>query len=327
MRTADRIYLNISRLLPSGYLNHIRMQLSYAGIEDQDENLYIGMSMLLAIMCPIISIVLGPALGDGIVWWYILLGLTGGILVEVVFYLLIYFQATDRARRAEDALPDALHLIAANMRAGMTPFSALKTAQRKELGPLAIEITRATQRAFGTESFSAVLLRVRERLNSETVDRTLRLFAASLASGGHSAMLLEELARDIIETRQLKKEFMAATKTYSLFIFFTVVIGAPFLLNISIQFVRMISAISAKTKLGSSAALGSSFFSGELPVTVDFLFWLAISMLIITSILASMLMSVIKEGRIKDGFRTAPLIAAAAITVFFIAGNLMQSFF
>ncbi len=327
MRTADRIYLNISRILPSVYRTHMRTQLAYAGIEDQNENLYIGMSTLLAIMCPLLGIVIGPALGLGIVWWHICLGFGAGFLVEIIFYLLIYFQAADRARKAEEALPDALHLIAANMRAGMTPFSALKTAQRKELGPLAAEIQRATQRAFGTESFSTVLLRVRERLNSETVDRTLRLFAASLSSGGHSATLLEELARDIVETRQLKKEFIAATKTYSLFIFFTVVIGAPFLLNISIQFVRMISAISAKTKLGSSAALGSSFFSGQLPVGVDFLFWLSISMLIVTSVLASTLMSVIKEGRIKDGFRTAPLIAIAAIVVFFIAGNIMSSFF
>lgn len=327
MRFADRTYITVAYFLPRVFRDHMRRQLGFAGVPEQDEDIYVGASTLLALLCPLIGVMVGPAMGVPPVWWHVLIGLGLGIIIELILYLAVYFKTIDRAKKAEEALPDMLHIVASNLRAGLTPFNAIKNAQRKEFGPLAVEIRRATEHAFSTKSFSEVLLCIRERIDSETLDRTLRLLSSSMAAGGHVATLLEELARDILESKQLKNEFVAATKTYSLFIFFTVVIGAPFLLNIAIQFVKMIAQISSKTKLGTSSALGMGFFSGDLPVTTTFIFWLSISMLVITSLLASLLMSVIKEGRIKDGFRTAPLVAIASLTVFFIAGRIMAGFF
>jgi Flp pilus assembly protein TadB len=328
MRFQDRIYLNVAKLLPPSYRDHIKKQLAYAGVKDQDEDILLGANTLLAVLIPVISLLVPLAFGIIVQWWYLAIGVGVAVMVEVIFYMLIFFKATDRAKRAEEALPDFLHLVSSNLRAGMTPYNALKSSRRKEFGPLSDEIAHATQRAFGSESFSDILLKISKRLNSGTLERTLRLFTTSLRSGGHSAKLLEDLAKDITESRQLKNDFVSATKTYSMFISFTVAVGAPFLLTIAMQFVKMITGIAGKASFSGSSALGGlSMFAGQMPVSVDFLFALSISMLVGTGTLASVLMGVIKEGKLLEGLRFAPIMIAASIVVFFVAQRIIGGMF
>ena len=101
------------------------------------------------------------------------------VLVHFLIYLLIYFKVADRTKRVEDSLPDALHLIAANLRAGMTPFQAMKVSARKEFGPLKEEIEYATTKALGTESFSKALLNMNNRIKSSILERSMKLFTTS----------------------------------------------------------------------------------------------------------------------------------------------------
>ena len=61
------------------------------------------------------------------------------------------------------------------------------------------------------------------------------------------------------------------------------------------------------------------FLAGEVTLTADFLTKIALVMLVMTSLLASMLMGVINEGKPKFGFKYAPTIIIGCIIVFFIA--------
>ena len=47
-----------------------------------------------------------------------------------------------------------------------------------------------------------------KRIDSPILDRAMKLFAASMKSGGHLAQLLEDLANDIAETKALKKVWL-----------------------------------------------------------------------------------------------------------------------
>ena len=240
------------------------------------------------------------------------------IFIQIISYLMVYFKAEERTKRVEDALPDAFQIIAANLRSGMTPFQALKLATRKEFGPLQEEIKYATSMALGTESFSDTLLRMSDRIRSDMLDRALKLFTTAMRSGGHLASLLEELAADISETRALKNELRTSTKTYTAFIMFTIVIGTPLLLAISINFVDMVAKMQAKTGI-TTAGFGMGFLAGEVTMTADFLTKISLFMLIMTSLLASMLMGVINEGKPKYGLKYAPTIIIGCMVVFFIA--------
>jgi pilus assembly protein TadC len=237
--------------------------------------------------------------------------------VEIMTYLLLYFKVEDRTKRVERVLPDMLQLLSSNIRVGMTPFQALKLAARKEFGPLEEEIRHATARSLGTESFAQTLLGMSKRIKSDMLERAMKLFGTAMHSGGHLAPLLEELAKDIGETQALKKELVTNTKTYSSFIMFTIVVGTPLLLAISIHFITVITGLQAQTST-ATASFGLGFLGGKVAITVDFLIKVSIVMLTLTGLLAGMLLGVITEGKAKFGLKYAPIIIGGSLIAFVI---------
>lgn len=325
MKLKERFYLVIAKLFPLRYKLSLKRLVIYSG-EYIDVNVYLGSATVLGILSFIATLLVPFAWGMSFQLRYLIYGLSVFGLIELTAYLIIYFKVEDRTKRVEEVLPDALQLIAANVRAGMTPFQALRKAARKEFGPLEEEIHHSTSRALGTESFSKVLLSISKRLKSEILDRAIELFTTAMRSGGHLAKLLEELAKDVEETRSLKKDLVTSTKTYVSFIMFTIIIGAPLLLAISIQFIKVISSMQAKAGV-SNVGFGMGFLAGEIIITADFLTKLAIAMLVITSLLASMLLGVVREGKPKYGFRYAPVIIIGTMVAFVVFRYWVGNFF
>ena len=325
MQLKHRLYYGFVKLVPIKYKEHVKYLLNYSG-EDITAEAWLGSTTLLSILMFILISIAPKSVFGFFQPIYFIFAIIAFFLVQIASYMMIYFKVEDRRKRVEKVLPDALQLIAANLKAGMTPFKALKLSARKEFGPLEEEIRYATAKALGTESFSKTLLRMSEHIKSDMLERSMKLFTTAMRSGGHLAKLLEELARDIAETNSLKKELTTNTKTYTLFIMFTIILGAPLLLAISIYFVDVITAMQAKTT-ATTAGFGMAFLAGEITITVDFLNKVSIGMLIITGLLASMLLGVITEGKIKHGLRYSLIIIIAALVVFAISKYVIGIFF
>ncbi len=325
MKTKDKIYLNFARVFPNSHKNHLAKLLIYGG-EIKSADYWLGSGTLLALLVMINIILIPWVFFGGFQRLYFIIGLIVFVFIEFLVYLFAYFKAEDRTARIEKALPDALQLIAANLKAGMTPYKAIKLAARKEFGPLAEEIDYATSRSLGTESFETTLLRISERTSSETLDRTLKLFTSAMKSGAHLAKLLEDLGSDISQTRELKNELVTSTKTYTAFILFTIIVGTPLLLAISIHFVTIVSAMQEKSNI-SNVGFGLEFLAGKVVITPDFLTKVSLALLVITSILASMLLGVIKEGKEKHGFRYAPMLITGCLIVFYVSKYIIGNVF
>jgi archaellum biogenesis protein FlaJ (TadC family) len=237
------------------------------------------------------------------------------VLVFFVFYFLLFIRVEDRRKRVEQVLPDALQLVAANVRAGVTPITALRMAARPEFGPLAEGIKVATAKSLGTEPFTAALKDITRYFKSEVLERTIGLFSVSMRSGGNLAALLENTANEIIEAQELRRELIASTNMYVVFILFTMILGMPVLFSISIQFVEMIGGLQAKSSGGQfTQELGIAF---QPPVSALFIEQVALTSLIVTSVFASMLIGVIQDGSEWYGLRYAPLFAIASVVVFY----------
>ena len=335
MEIKYRVYTTMARTVPMKYRDYLEQMLLYAG-EKRSADFWIGSGSVLAVLVFIIiglsQMVFFPmeeSAGTTITlafpFIYLIIALLSLLIVQFLVYIVIYFKALDRTKRVEEALPDALQLMSANLRAGMTPFQAMKLAARDEFGPLKEEIEYATTKALGTESFSKALLSMAKRIQSPVLDRSMKLFATSMKSGGHLAQLLEDLAEDIAETRTLKMELVTNTKMYSMLIMFMVVIGAPLLLAVSIYFIKIISNMQTTSGV-SEAGFGMSFLAGEIAITPEFLTIAAVIMLIITSLLASMLIGVIAEGKEKYGLKYAPLVITGSLIVFTISRYVISRF-
>ncbi len=325
MEPKERAYLDFARVCPKAFREHVARVLAYGG-SAEDVNSYLGSSILLSFIVFIAVSLIPWALGMGFREMYFIFGLAFFILVQAVYYMLAYLKAEDRTARIEAVLPDALQLVSANLKAGMTPFQALKASSRKEFGPLKEEIDRAVAKSLGTESFEEALMQISQRIKSELLERSLKLFTSAMKSGSHLAALLEELSKDIAETRSLKKELTTNTKNYMMLIMFTVIIGTPLLMAIAVHFLGIITDLQAKTG-ASAAGFGMEFLAGEIAISTDFLAKISVFLLIMTSLLACMFIGVLKEGKAKYGLRYSPVVLAGSFAVFFIVRYLIGRVF
>lgn len=320
----QHVYESVIGIFPDKYVKEFRQMLIYSddrrGISE-----WLGKSLLASVIAAILGVLICfyfdinifAALGGALLLI---------ILIQFLVYITLYFKVENRTAMIEKALPDALQLIASSLQAGMTPYKAIKVSARKEFGPLTEELNKATAHALGTKDFAKELIKIGDRVDSPTLRRTLRLITRSMHSGGHLATLLEDLSEDIAETRSLKNEMVTNTKTYTMFIMFTIIVGAPLLLSISIHFVTMVQNMQGQTSL-STDEFGLGFLTGEMDITPGFLTNMSIIVLFFTSLLASMLTGVITKGEMKAGLRYAPFVIVASIALFFISKVLIGNFF
>jgi hypothetical protein len=334
-RTKNSIYHSFSRLAPPTYRKYFENNLVYAEI-DTLPDVYVGRIMIISLIPVFLTLgalMVERFLDTAIIMQFIDrylffgLGIAGFITIHVLFNLFVFFKISSRTRGVEDNLPDALQLTAANVRAGMTPFVALRTAARPEFGLLADEIALATNRALGSKSFEVALEGIKKRIKSPSLDRVVRLFITGTKSGGRIAELLEATAGDLIESAALKQELITQVKMYSMFVLFVVMLAMPVLLNISIHFTNLVSGLSVTLGLESGAQqfLKTSMVS-KVAVTTDFLRLISYAIIISSGFLSSILIGVIKEGNKKYGMKFVPLVWGVAMTVFILSDSVIAGF-
>ncbi|MFH1447620.1 MAG: type II secretion system F family protein [Candidatus Micrarchaeota archaeon] len=311
----------IGELAPKKLKIYISQLLLFAGMR-MDPREWIGAAFITAISLSIfahILLIVYSTFSPLLV--YLLTGLVFVLAISMV-YTLLYFQMEDRRILSERILPDLLQLTASNIRAGITPMVALRMATRPEFGPLHNEIIYITNKSLGSESFIDTLSEISKRIRSKVLARTILLFASSLRSGGSISKVLETSAEDIRENQELRRDLIAGTNMYVVFILFTVIIAMPALLTISIKFIDMVSEIqTSESFLSKQIGVGMS-----APVSPDFIFMTSICTLVITSVLASLMIGVIHHGRELNGLRYAPLILANSIIFFYLAKTYLIGF-
>jgi len=251
------------------------------------------------------------------------LGIVGFIATLILFYLHISYVIDGRKKMVENILPDFLFLVGNNLKSGMAPFYAFRSAVRPEFGPLSEEIKIATQKSLGVQSFSDALRDIGKRIDSKVLSDTTKFFAQALRSGGHLAQLIETTATDIKQTNQMKKELITSTRMYSLFILFVVIVASPMLLAVSVQFLGVLSTIQTKTggmtgvsndEIMKQSGLGG----GTISITPDFMKTIAVFIIITNSFLASIFMGILGGGKIREGLKFAPIMAIVGLVLFFI---------
>lgn len=326
MKLKGRFYMSLSKLLPRAYVKFFEQTMKYSG-EEQNALYYLGSSVLFSLLILIIIIVGGYYYTTYPMHLVVLSAIGCFIVLQLLYYLVTFFKMERRVDQVESFLPDQLQLMSNNIKSGMTPFHALKNSAREDFGPLSEEILNAVNKALSSRSFTDALLDIKSRIKSVVLERVLKLEVSSFKRGTKLSILLNELADDIRHTRALRRELLTKTKTYTAFILFTVLLGTPVLLSISIHFVTMISGFSAITDVGSGQDFGLGFFSEDVGIEPDFLIKLSYVMLTLTTILASMLLGVFQKGKALSGLKYAPALIVAAFIIFTAARYFITNFF
>ncbi|OGI12119.1 hypothetical protein A3K64_02165 [Candidatus Micrarchaeota archaeon RBG_16_36_9] len=316
---------------PKKYREFFKAQIMYAGIKEATTNKVVGISYLLSIILFINSSIILWIMGFGLMSLPIGLGIGGAVIIFT--YLFFMLVADSRANQIETVLPDALQLISANVRAGMTIDRAIWLSARPEFGVLEEEIKMVGARTMGGKPLKLALTEMTKTIKSSILDRTIKLLLEGIESGGELAHLLEEVASNVRTTQTLKKEIKSSVMTYSIFILFAAVIAAPFLFSISIFFVDTMVNLWGTANLGtamtaSTMGMGSMFSKAKGPqISVDELFWFSVVTLLVSSFFGSLIIGLIQTGKEKNGLKLIPLMAGASITILIIALTIVKMLF
>lgn len=331
----NMLYEIFSNFVPSRIKEAFDSELIYAGFETNSTK-FVGFLFIYSLILSIaLSYILATVLHFEIL-----------ILIPILFfafillvYLLINNVADRRASYVEKILPDALHLIASNIKSGLTTEKAFLMSARDEFGPFAVELKNASKRILIGEKITVVLSSMSKSIKSKNLERNLGLLIQGIGSGAQMSELLLKLGDELREQNVLERETQASVSIYVMMIFLTAAAGAPILLGISSTIVGILATQSTTVNLtdfaqqaASSAIKMTSLIGGSKNmISQDFISLFSVATLIVTGIFASFTLGVIQTGKEKAGLKYIPIILAISLFLFFfvkvVLATAMKSLF
>jgi len=319
-----RIYGVIFRVMPINYRKWVKNTLIYAGFSISPE-MFAGFSfiygLLLAICVSFFVYITGiRVLNFSTNILTIISGLLTLIVFEIIMHSIPLFISDKIAKFVDEILPDALRLVSANIRSGLTPDKAFLLSARPEFGPLEKQIRSTAKMTLSGTPIEEAIQVIPKNINSKATKRSIDLLVEGIARGGNLANLLDGLADDIRQTKILKREVQAYVMMYAIFIFFAAGIGAPLLYGISSFLVETMQQMGSQVSVKQSFSGSMKFMTFQgIMISSDFLMLYSILSLTVTSIFGGILIGLIQEGEEKAGLRYIPLLLLVSLSVFFIA--------
>ncbi len=246
-------------------------------------------------------------------------------MLWVVFYIAVDLKIFKRKVDIEDVLPDYLQLTASNIKAGMTIDRALWYAVRPRFGVLANEIETVAKETMRGEDLKTALRKFADKYDSVLLKRSISLLIEGIEAGGEIGDLLNKIAINVQENKLMRKEMSANVTTYIIFITFSTVLAAPVLFALAGILIKVISNLGSTLGDAGFAAATSGFaigFSGSGINYNDFRIFAIVS-LIITSFFSAIIISTIKRGNAKSGFRFIPIFMVVTVALFLIADKVL----
>jgi len=258
------------------------------------------------------------------------------IISFVVFYAILWsmfavyldLRLYNRTKMIEASLPNYLEFTSANLRAGMPIDRALWLAIRPRFGPLAVEMEKVAKDTMSGEELSSALVKFANKYNSPVLKRSVSLLNEGLEAGGKVSDLITKIAWNLDEVGIIKKEISASVLNYIIFIGFATVIAAPILFSLCTMLLHIISGLGNIMPTGAATGMQvlpvGLFKSGITAKDFNMYAYLSLS---VTSIFSSMIISIIRKGKVKDGLKYIPLFLICSLTLFTVARKILQTLF
>jgi pilus assembly protein TadC len=315
----------IGRLLPRQSVREIGRFFTEAGIA-LDEEFAAGIILILSILSLVIS--------SGISFFFLkdaLVAIAIGIFVMfaflIAFYEILLLKIDERTAALESVLSDFLSLVAANMRAGMTLDKALLYSARPEFGALSKEIEESMKKVLAGGNLEKELQSLSKKFRSVHLERAISIILEGIKSGGEIASTLERISINLRDVQIMRKEIVASTTMYVIFIFATAAIIAPLLYVVLAKVFSLFEILwerqpteSLRTPLGAISPAAPGIKTEELHI-------FSLALIAITIATASVMVSIIQTGKKVNAVKYALPIAIVAIAVYFLSKFLLDFIF
>lgn len=313
-----------SILYPKKVRNTVKQVLVYSDLKVEVKN-FMGFIFFFSLL---FSLFLGFIFGKVINQPYWIITLASFIIVQVSFYLWLLVHVGQKAQYIENVLPDALLLMASNLRAGYTTDKAFLLSARPEFGPLKEEITQVGKEIVLGKSILHAFTMMKKRIKSKKLARTIELIVSGVKSGGGLADLLQETAKDFKKQQIVDKKIRASVNIYVIFIFIAIAFGSPLLFGLSSYLVEIL--VSTFTSIDIPSNISGQF---SLPISVSdvsiepsFIIFFALFSLAFSSFFGAMIIGLISKGEEKAGIPYIPILMAVSIGFFFLVRFIAKTF-
>lgn len=245
------------------------------------------------------------------------------LLLFFGYVVYIDFLLISRTEQIEKFFPEYIHLVATNIRAGMTLDQSLWGAIRPRFGALSEEMELVAKRTMMGEELVHSLQSFSHKYDSKIIARSISLIIEGVAAGSEMGDLLENIALGI-EDIQLRKESMAANVTSnSIFITFAVLFASPLLYAVAYQLLHIIKNIGGRL---NDSTQGSVSITVDAVSSTDFFIFCMMG-LIATSFMSALIVSAIKTGTMADAVKKLPLFIGVPLVLFFVGQYFLGNIF
>lgn len=254
-----------------------------------------------------------------------------GILALLAFFAIIFIhfytnmRIYHRTKELEHILPDYLMLVSTNLKGGMAFEKALWDAIKPEFGVLANEIGLVSKKVMTGNEVVSALNEFVLKYESPILRRNFQLIIGEFESGGEITNVIDRIIQNLKKTQLLKKEMIASTVTYMLFISALVVAISPVLFALSYQLFFLIQGFMAVVATSASPAQGALQIAAPDIKAIDFQIFSVLAIVIIASG-SAFITSIIEKGDFSAVIKYAPIYIISALIVYtislFVLGNI-----
>ncbi len=306
----------LSRLYPKSLKTELKKLLVYSGI-NMKVNEYLGLSTIASLIVSIPLLITGLVINSSTL---LLISISSLLIILSVLLTIPYFKSTNRAKKVEEVLPDFLNLMAANIKAGATPFMAMMGAAKEDFGILSEEVENSIALSMGSESYEDIFNILTQRINSSILKRIVKILITGIKMGGNLSNLLQGASEEVIQMSVLKNELVTSVKSYMIFIALIIIAGLPFLLTVSSYFVETIQGLQSMV---NPSEIVPSIASSS--ISVEFLNKLSYGVIITTSLFASILVGSVIDSSPVLGLKYFIPFMLLSILLYMIASNVVPN--
>ena len=225
-----------------------------------------------------------------------------------------YLKGLKRLEEIERQLPDALKQMADTLKAGSTYESALREVAVPEMGPLGQEMENVLRKLEEGENFDNSLLTFSENVNSRLVKRVITIIIDTVRAGAGLADILEDIAEDAREMYRVHQDRKVKTMLQVMFMVTAGAIITPFIFGIISQITAFLITVAA-----SSGAVADQLVILEALSARDLIGLLLQVYIFIEVGLASIMMSLMREGKASKSIIYFPALLLIAFVIFFVS--------
>ena len=244
------------------------------------------------------------------------------LFFATLFILLVYFyldlKIFYRTRKMEEELPDFLQVLSSNLKGGLTFERALWSAVKPRFGVLGSEMAKASKKVMTGYEVSKALTELSDKYDSLLLSRTVDLMVSEIDSGGNVAALLDRIADNLKDLKELKNELSASAIAYIIFISVIVIVISPLLFALSFHLLTLILKFVGQLASATQRASNLPFTFSKVNINPGNFKIFSMIAITIISFFSSLIVSIVEKGDIKSGVKYVPIYIFGSILMYLL---------